>query len=95
MKMKIRVVRNVIGFIAMFFVMSLGTSCGHTQSHTHSDDHDHSHATEAGEAHAHQGKEYTSAYICPMHCEGSGSDKPGNCPACEMDYVKNEKAKKE
>lgn len=40
-----------------------------------------------------QGKEYTSAYICPMHCEGSGSDKPGNCPVCGMDYVKNENHK--
>ena len=38
-----------------------------------------------------QGKEYTSAYICPMHCEGSGSDKEGKCPTCGMDYVKNEK----
>ena len=35
------------------------------------------------------GKEYTSAYICPMHCEGSGSDKPGTCPVCNMDYVAN------
>lgn len=37
-----------------------------------------------------QGKEYTSAYVCPMHCEGSGSDEAGKCPVCEMDYVKNE-----
>lgn len=37
------------------------------------------------------GPEYTSAYICPMYCVGSGSDKPGQCPACEMDYVVNEK----
>ena len=37
-----------------------------------------------------QGKEYTSAYICPMHCEGSGSDEPGKCPVCGMDYEKNE-----
>lgn len=37
-----------------------------------------------------QGPEYTSRYICPMHCEGSGSDKPGKCPNCEMDYVLNE-----
>ena len=37
-----------------------------------------------------QGKEYTSAYVCPMHCEGSGSDSAGTCPACGMDYVKNE-----
>ena len=38
-----------------------------------------------------QGKEYTSAYICPMHCEGSGSDAAGECPVCGMDYVANEK----
>lgn len=35
------------------------------------------------------GKAYTSAYICPMHCEGSGSDQPGTCPVCGMDYVAN------
>lgn len=33
------------------------------------------------------GPEYTSAYICPMYCEGSGSDAPGKCPVCGMDYV--------
>ena len=37
-----------------------------------------------------QGIEYTSAYICPMHCEGSGSEEAGTCPACGMDYVLNE-----
>ena len=36
-----------------------------------------------------QGIEYTSAYICPMHCDGSGSDQAGTCPVCGMDYVKN------
>jgi len=35
-------------------------------------------------------KEYVSAYICPMHCKGSGSDTPGKCPVCEMDYVKGQ-----
>ncbi len=35
-------------------------------------------------------KEYTSAYTCPMKCVGSGSDKPGTCPACKMDYTLNE-----
>ena len=35
-------------------------------------------------------KEYTSAYTCPMKCVGSGSDKPGTCPACKMDYTVNE-----
>ena len=33
------------------------------------------------------GTAYNSNYVCPMHCEGSGSDKPGKCPVCEMDYV--------
>lgn len=37
----------------------------------------------------HTGKEYTSTYICPMNCEGSGSKTKGNCPVCDMDYVKN------
>ena len=36
------------------------------------------------------GKEYTSAYVCPMHCEGSGSDSAGYCPKCGMDYVEND-----
>jgi len=36
------------------------------------------------------GKEYTAAYVCPMHCEGSGSDKEGTCPVCKMDYVTKE-----
>lgn len=38
---------------------------------------------------ANQGPEYTSKYICPMHCKGSGSDKSGVCPTCGMDYVEN------
>lgn len=47
-------------------------------------------ATTKAEQSEKKGKEYTSAYVCPMHCEGSGSDKEGKCPTCEMDYVKNE-----
>ena len=35
----------------------------------------------------HTGPEYTSAYVCPMHCKGSGSDEPGKCPECGMAYV--------
>ena len=45
-------------------------------------------STAPGEAKAHgASKEYTSAYVCPMHCEGSGSDQAGTCPVCGMDYV--------
>lgn len=35
------------------------------------------------------GKEYTSAYICPDHCKGSGSDKEGECPECGMELMEN------
>lgn len=45
--------------------------------------------TDNAEAHG-QGKEYTSAYVCPMHCEGSGSAEMGECPVCGMDYVVHE-----
>lgn len=38
---------------------------------------------------------YTSAYICPMHCKDSGSDKEGTCPVCGMDYVKSEEHTKD
>ena len=34
------------------------------------------------------GKEYTSAYVCPMHCEDSGSDKKGKCSTCGMTLEK-------
>lgn len=37
-----------------------------------------------------QGKEYTSAYVCPMHCKDSGSDEEGKCDTCGMALVKNE-----
>lgn len=40
------------------------------------------------------GPEFTAAYICPMYCEGSGSDKPGKCPVCGMDYRENKDVKK-
>jgi len=29
-------------------------------------------------------------YECPMKCEGSTSDKPGNCPKCELMLIKKE-----
>lgn len=37
-----------------------------------------------------QAKEYSSVFVCPMHCDGSGSDSPGTCPSCGMNYVKND-----
>jgi len=29
------------------------------------------------------------AYVCPMRCEGSGSNAPGKCKVCDMDLIKN------
>ena len=46
--------------------------------------------TETEETIAKKGKEYTSAYVCPMHCKDSGSDKEGTCDTCGMTLVKNE-----
>lgn len=84
-----------LGFFAIVFAMTLfATSCG---NHDHSEDGHEQHeghdndAEETGKT----SKEYTSAYICPMHCEGSGSDVEGKCPVCEMDYVANDKHNKE
>jgi hypothetical protein len=67
-------------------------ACGGDAGHEHEG---HDHDAMQGDATEHadsekQGKEYTSAYICTMHCEGSGSTEPGTCPACGMDYVANE-----
>ncbi|MCB0634645.1 MAG: heavy metal-binding domain-containing protein [Saprospiraceae bacterium] len=58
---------------------------GNTAEHADHADQEEVMATEA-DAHG-EGKEYTSAYVCPMHCEGSGSDEMGKCPVCGMDYV--------
>ena len=30
----------------------------------------------------------TAAYVCPMQCLNSASDKPGKCGVCGMDLVK-------
>ncbi|MCB0586041.1 MAG: hypothetical protein KDD06_12035 [Phaeodactylibacter sp.] len=89
--------RFLFVFIAALALASCGGNSGDTHSHgeeTHShedaaqDGHDHGDMTadESGETHT-EGKEYTSAYVCPMHCEGSGSEEPGTCPVCGMDYV--------
>lgn len=54
-------------------------------------DHDgHDHGDQMSDSEDKSGPEYTSRYICPMHCEGSGGAEPGICPVCGMDYVLNE-----
>ena len=62
----------------------------HQHQHEHDGQHQHQqHEQEETSSVDKTGKEYTSAYICPMHCEGSGSDEPGNCPKCKMAYIEN------
>lgn len=69
-----------------------------SEQHQHDAEHDHEghqheqqHEEEGEESSSvdKTGKEYTSAYVCPMRCEGSGSESPGNCPKCKMVYVEN------
>lgn len=70
--------------LALAFLIA---SCGGNHSHNH-DHGDHHHGTAADSAAVHgHGKEFTSVYVCPMHCQGSGSASPGTCPVCGMDYV--------
>lgn len=39
------------------------------------------------------GAEWTSDYICPMHCKGSGDVAEGTCPVCKMKLVENKDKK--
>ena len=64
---------------------------GHDSDGGHSADDGHGHneppTTDSSKSVAHgNGSQYTSAYVCPMHCEGSGSNAPGECPKCFMEY---------
>lgn len=84
---------NLLLIAALVFTLA---SCGQKNSaetapeETMEESHDHGMEAEATEE-TPQTKEYTSTYICPMHCEGSGSEEPGVCPVCGMDYVMNKK----
>ena len=92
--------KSIFGLCLIFSVGLLFTACGGEQSQSGADqteeaaghDHDgHDHGDHAGHDHgnadAKMGAAYTSAYVCPMHCEGSGSATAGTCPVCKMDYV--------
>ena len=68
-------------FVAFFAAGTVLTSCGNDASNS-------TKTEQQGE-----GKEFTSAYVCPMHCKDSGSDAAGKCPVCGMDYVKNDNHK--
>lgn len=68
--------------IILFFLFGAGlilSSCNNQSKSTDKDS--------SGEVVEMSGPEYTSAYVCPMHCTGSGSTEAGTCPVCNMDYV--------
>lgn len=70
--------------VALLFIMSLTlVSCNDKKTDAKAD-------AETEASVEKQGKEYTSAYVCPMHCKDSGSDTEGNCGSCGMTLVKNE-----
>ena len=83
--------KTILLFVAMLVTSAALSSCGNKAGDTAQQEKQEPQEQQAQEGQtAQQGKEYTSAYICPMHCEGSGSDEPGKCPKCGMEYVKNE-----
>ncbi len=88
-----------LGTLLTLFALALFIfSCGSGGDHGHSHDKDggHSETTTQTDENAEvdlTSKEYASAFICPMHCKGSGSDAASKCPVCGMDYVANENYK--
>jgi hypothetical protein len=76
-------IKFLMAFIAISVATFSLTSCNEGKK-------DASAKTEKNDTSEVKGKEFTSLYICPMHCKGSGSEKPGTCPVCGMDYKKNE-----
>lgn len=88
---------KILFFIPVLALFMVACNDGKSDQNVHHDDgmemHDESHSdhlNNSAESKDKTGPEYTSAYVCPMHCKGSGSDKPGKCPVCGMDYVKND-----
>jgi len=67
---------SITVFLILTTVLML-FACGNHKKHAHDADGNHIEAK----------AEFASAYVCPMHCEGSGSDEAGTCPVCNMDYV--------
>lgn len=75
-----QLLKSIAAFALVFSLAFTVTACG-GEAAAESDQ-----ATTTETPHG-EGKEFTSAYVCPMHCDGSGSDQPGECPVCGMDYV--------
>jgi hypothetical protein len=70
--------------LSLFAMSLLVAACGGSSNSSSNTDAESMEAVDKNEP------EYTSAYVCPMHCKGSGSAEAGKCPVCKMDYVVNE-----
>ncbi len=81
-------VKTILGVLVLSLMLTT-VSCKDTKKENITS------TTKTAQATEKKGKEYTSAYICRMHCEGSGSDKEGKCPTCGMNYIKNKDYKKD
>ena len=75
---------NVLKLVILFFTIAMVSCSNGSDGH---EGHNHEQGAVEQVVHHGEGKEYNSAYVCPMHCEGSGSDQAGNCPVCGMAYV--------
>ncbi|WP_034256684.1 heavy metal-binding domain-containing protein [Adhaeribacter aquaticus] len=74
--------KNILGVLVLLFNLALlpactGNGAGETTEATATE---HEHASDPT---------MKLAYVCPMKCEGSGSNEPGKCKVCDMDLVKN------
>lgn len=74
--------KNIFIALALLLSVSLLPACNSNTTEQKADDThtEHSAATDSTQQ---------LAYVCPMRCEGSGSDQPGKCKVCDMDLVKN------
>ena len=77
---------NTLMMFSMILLVGSITSCKHEHG-----DNMHKHIPEGTIDKS--GPDWTSDYICPMHCKGSGGVKQGTCPVCKMDLVKNKNKK--
>ena len=82
--------KKVLNLISLVLILGAAISCGNNtqSSDTEGATTSESMQTDQGED-SKESVEYASAYVCPMHCKGSGSNEPGKCPVCNMDYVAN------
>lgn len=95
---------SIFSKLALIVLVLAATSCSNTSKKTSNatdaetpaateeqmQHEDHSMQSDLSGSMVKDGPEYTSKYVCPMHCEGSGSDSEGKCPVCGMTYVLNE-----